>query len=398
LFVSARPSLYLMLVCGLAGCSALPSSGPSGSAVQQSSSVSLKDEGRLGYAFVKVSPLVVSLTKQTFTSPTFSRSTRRGRFSDIRIGVGDMLNVAIFETGSGGLFNVSGESGARSSSSINLPVQQVDAKGLVTVPYAGQIQVAGKTTEQVKAEIEAKLKDRAVEPQVVVSLTDRRSGAISVLGEVTAPVRFSPDPGGTRLLEAIARAGGTKFPTFEMVVTLQRRGHIEQVPLISAVRDAAQNVYLEQGDSIVLSREPRSFVVLGATPPPGSFGGQNNRRFLFESENLTLTEAVAKSGGLLTTQADARAVFIYRQEAREILARLGVDVSANLAPRIPTIYQIDLTEAEGYFLASELYVQDRDIIYISDAPSFEAAKFFVIISPLVNAISQAGRSGLFIEN
>ncbi|WP_162242109.1 polysaccharide biosynthesis/export family protein [Methylobacterium sp. Leaf111] len=363
--------------------------------MERNSSITIADEGRLGYVVLKVTPLLVSLTKQRFQEPVFSRKFQRSRYSDVRIGLGDMVNIAIFEAAPGGLFNASTETSVRSSTSVSLPLQQVDAKGLITVPYAGTIQAAGKTTEQVKSDIENKLRNRAIEPQVVVSLADRRSGSVSVLGEVTTPVRFALDPGGSRLLEAVARAGGTKFPVFEMLVTLQRRGRIEQVPLISAVRDPSQNVYLEQGDSIVLSREPRSFIVLGATPPPGSFGGQNNRRFVFESENLTLAEGLAKAGGLLSTQADARAVFIYRQESREVLSRAGVDVSANLSETIPTIYQISLAEADGYFLASELYIRDRDVIYVSDSPIFEAAKFFTIIAPLTNAVGQVGRANVF---
>lgn len=380
-----------MLTCGIAGCTALPSTGPSSGETPQSSSVSLKNEGRLAYTFVKVSPLVVSLTKQSFRSPKFSRDAQRSKPSDVRIGVGDMLNVAIFESGKGGLFNPSADDASRSAP-ISLPVQQVDARGMISVPYAGQIQAAGKTTEQLKSDIEAQIKNRAIEPQVVVSLGERRAGLISVTGEVNSQVRFAPDPSGSRLLEAITRAGGTKFSAFEMVVTRERRGRIEQVPLLTVIRDPAQNVYLESGDIITLSRELRSFVVLGATPPPGSTGGQNNRRFTFESENLTVVEAVAKSGGLLTTAADARALFIYRQESREVLARLGVDVSANPGPLIPTVYEINLAEPDGYFLASALYVQDRDVVFIPDSPSFQATKFFDLASRVINPIAQAART------
>lgn len=391
---SVRIGLFAALAVGFAGCSVLPSTGPSGKAVQQSSSVALKDEGRLGSVLMKVSPLVISLTKQSLGAPAFSRSAQRRKFSDVRIGVGDKLDVSVFEANTGGMFNPSAGGGG-SSNSISLPLQQVDAKGLISVPYAGQIQAAGRTTEDVKADIESKLKNRAIEPQVVVTLKDRRSGAISVSGDVGKPTTFTLEPGGAKLLEAIARAGGTKFESFEMLVTLDRRGRIEQVPLISVIRDPAQNIYLEQGDSIVLSREPRSFVVLGATPAPGSTGGQNNRRFLFESENISLTEAVAKAGGLLTREANARAVFIYRQESREVLSRVGVDVSSNPALRIPTIYQVDLTEAQGYFLASELYVRDRDVIFIADSPIFQATKAFAVITPLIRNSTQIAGFGSF---
>jgi polysaccharide export outer membrane protein len=212
-----------------------------------------------------------------------------------------------------------------------------------------------------------------------------------VLGDVTSPQRVTVDLAGLRLLEAIARAGGAKFPAFETVVTLQRRGRTEQVPLITVIRNPSQNVALQQGDSIVLTREPRSFLVLGATPAPGSIGGQNNRRFLFETENLTLAEALAKAGGLRTEQADARAVFIYRQESRETLRSLGVDVSQHKAERVPTIYQLDLASADGYFLATEFFIRDRDLVYISDAPAFEVAKVLGLIETAGNIALDSSR-------
>ncbi|GJD98054.1 polysaccharide biosynthesis/export family protein [Methylobacterium iners] len=341
--------------------------------------MSVQDDGRLGYAVLKLSPLVVSLTKSSAKQVGFSTSALRARAANAAIGIGDLLSLTIYEAASGGLFNPADATGRGSGNSVSLPSQQVDKSGFISVPFAGQVKASGRTADEVRKEIEERLKNRAIEPQVSVNIVDRRSGVVSVLGEVASPQKFSLDVGGSRLLEAIARAGGAKFPAFETAVTLQRRGSIEQVPLVTVIRNPSQNIFLEAGDSIVLSREPRSFVVLGATPPPGSVGGQNNRRFVFESDNLTLAEAIAKAGGLRTEQADARAVFIYRQEERGILSRLGVDVSGNPADRIPVVYQLDASQADGYFLATEFYMRDRDLVYISDAPGFELSKFLSIL-------------------
>ena len=390
-----RFSLVFSIAAWVAGCGFIPASGPSIVAVHQGSSITVEDNGRLGYAILKISPLVVARTKALVGNAGFSSATLRSRQTDIRIGVGDLVSVAIFEAGTGGLFNPADSSGRSSGRSVTLPVQQVDNNGFISIPYAGSIKAAGQTTEEVRAEIISKLQNRAIEPQIAVNIQDRRSGTISILGDVTTPQHFGLDPGGSRLLEAIARAGGAKYPAFETIVTLQRRGQLEQVPLTSVVRDPRQNVFLRQGDTIVLSREPRSFLVLGATPAPGSIGGQNNRRFLFETENLTLAEAIAKAGGLNTSQADARAVFIYRQESRAVLTGMGVDVSEHPGERIPTIYQLDLLQADGYFLATQFYIRDRDLVYISDAPGFELAKFIAILGSGASLASDAIRASNF---
>ena len=46
-------------------------------------------------------------------------------------------------------------------------------------------------------------------------MLEHRSNDITVLGDVAASTRFALDPGGIRLTEAIARAGGPKNPSYE---------------------------------------------------------------------------------------------------------------------------------------------------------------------------------------
>jgi polysaccharide biosynthesis/export protein len=400
--VQARSSKVLSatLACALAaGCTTgtiIPSDGPSGARVERQSEVTIQRAGKLSYALVKLSPLSVSIARTEAPQTFFSRGVGRGAVTEARIGIGDTVSVSIFEAGSGGLF-IPSQAGSRPGNFVNLPAQQVDRSGVITVPYAGEIRAVGRTPTEIGAEVEEKLRNRAIEPQVVVNINERRSNEISVLGDVNAPTRFSLDPGGTRLLAAVARAGGSRFAAFETVVTIQRQGRIEQAPLSSVVKFPAQNINLSGGDTVFLSREPRIFLAFGATPPPGSIGGQNNRRFLFENENLTLAEAVAKAGGLADLRADPKAVFLFRMENRDTLRRLGIDVSGHTQREIPTIYQSDLSDAEGYFLANNFFMRHKDIIYVSDAPSVDLLKFLNIVSAVSNTTTDVidARNAIF---
>ena len=87
--------------------------------------------------------------------------------------------------------------------------------------------------------------------------------------------------------------------------------------------------------------------------------GSNNRRFVFEEENLTLADGIAKAGGLIDERADASAVFLYRLTPREMLARAGVDVSRYREALVPTIFRVDLTQAEGFFIADNFFLRHR---------------------------------------
>ncbi len=54
-----------------------------------------------------------------------------------------------------------------------IPEQTVGRDGGITVPYAGRIRVAGKTTRAVQQTIEKALEGKAIQPQVLVNVTRR---------------------------------------------------------------------------------------------------------------------------------------------------------------------------------------------------------------------------------
>ncbi|KQQ47920.1 hypothetical protein ASF58_00710 [Methylobacterium sp. Leaf125] len=311
-------------------------------------------------------------------TPSFRSLANRSGGSQGRIAIGDVLAITVFEAQSGGLF-IPSDSSSRSGNFVQVPNQQVDASGMVSVPYAGSIRVAGRTADQVGKEIAQLLAKRAIEPQVIVTQVERHGNDISILGDVNLATRFSLDPGGMRLLGAIARAGGPRSPAYETLITVQRGGRTEQALMTNLVKNPSQNIQLAAGDAVYLSREPKIFMTLGATLPPGSVGGINNRRFPFDNDNMTLAEAIAKSGGLDDARADPTAVFVYRMESRRTLSEMGVDTTRYASDLVPTIYTVNLAQADGLFLSSSFFMRNKDIIYVSTSQSTEVNKFFGMV-------------------
>jgi polysaccharide biosynthesis/export protein len=293
------------------------------------------------------------------------------------IGVGDLLGITIFESGSGGLF-LPREPGTRSGNFVALPTQQVDLAGNITVPYGGVVRAAGHSPAEIQKEIQDRLAARALEPQVVVSLIDRRARAVTVLGDVNTANRFSLDPGGERLLGAIARAGGPKFPSYESVVTIQRNGQSKRVLLTDIAMNPRENIQMEAGDSVYVSHEPRYFVALGATGLSGGIG-LIDRRIPFADYRLSLADAIGKAGGLQDPLAHAQGVFVYRQEPRETVMAYGLNPTAPLPPRVATVYALDLTQPAGLFHAQSFPMHSEDILYVSNAPATDVTKFLSIV-------------------
>jgi polysaccharide export outer membrane protein len=192
-----------------------------------------------------------------------------------------------------------------------------------------------------------------------------------------------------KLLAVLARAGGTRFPNYESLITLQRRGRVEHALLSTVVKDPRENIQLLPGDDVYVSREPRAFLAMGATPTPGAIGGLNNRRFPFEADNLTLAEAIAKAGGLDSTRSDPRSVFLLRLVPRKTLLRIGVDVTPYPHAVVPTVFTVDLKGAEGFFIANNFFMRHRDIIFISDHPTVDLTKFLAVIGAITGTARDA---------
>lgn len=375
----------LLLPIALSGCFAVPKDGPAVQQVRDMADVKVeRTAATLSYAYVKLSPLSIEASN-AYTiagNPSFPRLPDSPRVNDVRIGTGDIVNLTIFESQAGGLF-IPQEAGSRAGNFVSVPNQQVDASGNITVPYAGNVSIVGRTAREASEEITRRLASRAIEPQVVVTIAERRGNEVSVLGEVNAPLRFALDPGGVRLLGALARAGGPRNPPYETVVTVQRKNVKMQSSMTAILKDARQNLQVVPGDVIYVSREPKVYIALGATPSPGSIGGINNRRFSFDEDNMSLNEAVAKAGGLENTRADSSAVFVYRMEPKATLAKMGVDVSRYTQDLVPTIYEADWSRADAFFLASNFYMRNKDVIYVSEHPTADLTKFANIVHTML---------------
>jgi polysaccharide export outer membrane protein len=61
---------------------------------------------------------------------------------------------------------------------------------------------------------------------------------------------------------------------------------------------------------------------------------------------------------------------------------------------VPVIYQIDLSNAGSFFLASQFMLQDKDLIYVSTAPAREYNKF---LDTFVKPLLDFGRTGIVIS-
>jgi len=367
----ASQAAGLVLTTSLGACGPfLSQSGPSRQAVlMNATATATPAAASLPYRLVRVDAATLPALEMVPSGPSldFPAAALGPRGT---IGVGDDIGITIFEASPGGLF-ITDHAENPTGNSVTLPSQQVDESGRIAIPYGGAVEVLGRTPSQVEHEMEQRLSGRALEPQVVVTILNRRSGMITVLGDTGSVAHFSLDPGGETLLGAIARAGGPRFPDYETIVTLHRHGAVERTRLSDIVAKPNQNVSLEPGDTIYLTHRPEFFLAIGATGQATSLG-PIDRRISFGDVRITLADALAKAGGLEDDRANARACFVYRLE--HITNGRSKTVS-------PTVYLTDLRDPAGYFYASQFPMQAEDVIFVSNAPATDLSKFLSLVLP-----------------
>lgn len=359
-------SLFGLLLIA-AGC-AMPASGPSAAQVNDETGVRLSD-----YTIINIDQNVVRAMAQ-YRRPSLARA-----FSGTpnqpanKVAIGDVIAVGIWEASSGGLFSQGDSSGVGGGVNSQLPPQPVDQNGRITVPYVGPIKVAGLSTREIEKTIQKQLSNKALDPQVLVGVTEHRGSSVTVSGDIARPGRVPLQTGAQHLLDVVSLAGGPTAPAYETFIRLTRAGASETVLMADVVANPRENLYLTAGDSVYVTKLPQSYVVLGAA--------LRSAEVPFGLEHLSLAQAVGRVGGLNDIRADASGVFVFRYEDPAVVALLRPDLAEHYAGSrgVPVIYRADLRAPDTLFSIQAFQIRNRDLIYIANADSTQLLKFLQLI-------------------
>ena len=373
LLVLALPAL------GIASCDLLPSDGPNANYVLAGAIEKKKADpaAAVQFALVAIDSKIAAEVDRFYQSPpiTLPAAFRRNPGFGI-VGVGDTLHVTIFESAStaSGVFSQAGKGGAP-----ELTVR-VDADGMITIPYAGRIQVSGRNIAAIEKAIERGIADQVVEPRVMVFVAESISSVVSVQGEVAksgfVPL-VKPD---VRILDVIALSGGSKFPAYETNVRLTRGRATIDVGLQTIIdQPDVYNVKVDGGDALLLTRTIRKFIALGAVVRPGDQ--------VFLKGSILLSDALGQVVGLDAQRSDAKAIYLFRKEPAELAQRCGIALSAGDRNFVPVVYQLDLKDPKNFFVLSSFPVRPNDILYVSSAPLADVSKFMQILAGASGAVA-----------
>jgi polysaccharide biosynthesis/export protein len=376
--MKAAAAAIVCVLAGLAtGCSALPTAGPTASQIEHQE---VKDN-RTRFDLVDINDNVVAALAAEPDESFAARFKQYGKPPPQAVAIGDSVVVSIWEAAGGGLFGSGGADGGVTSGSRNvtIPEQIVGQDGGISVPFADRVPVAGRLPVEVQKAIEDRLAEKAIQPQVIVTVTKSVANSATVTGEVVRGARVPLSVRGDRLLDVIAEAGGARTPVYETFVRLSRGGVTATIPLETLISHPTENIYAQPGDVLTLVHVPQSFTVFGAT---GS-----NAEISFPDEKPTLVEALAKAGGLQDQRSDPSGVFLFRFEPPRVVSALGEpELRTGPDGSSPVVYRLDLRDAASYFLAQRFPIADKDVIYVANANLDELQKFFTLLNTLTGPV------------
>ena len=371
-------SLSLFAGCETTRAPWLPTAGPSTAALvpaQAATTPPAQEALRLVDIAAPVVQRIQAAQSQTLFAQVFAPTPE----APLLLGPGDVLEATVWEAPPAQLF-AARPTDARTPVSGAAPTVigdlMVRPDGHITLPFAGDIRAAGRTPQDIEADARALWRQKANAPQVSVRVTRNVTRNVTVVGEVVQSVRLPLSAKRERVLDALAAAGGSRQPVGKSTVRLSRAGTVAAMSMETLVSDPRHNIVLQPDDVITVVHQPYSLTALGATG--------HNAEVVFEAEGISLSQALARAGGLQDARADARGVFVFRYEDPKALdgafsAASASSASSAKSDRLPVVYRLDLSQPESFLLAQNFPMRHKDVMYVSNAPAAELQKFLNIV-------------------
>jgi len=255
----------------------------------------------------------------------------------------------------------------------------VGEDGTIFYPYAGVVQAAGRTVEDIREELTKKLSKYIEKVQLDVRVAEYRSQRVYVVGEVETQGVYLVQDIPLTVLEAINRAGGAKPEADLRNLTLTRKDKTYGINLLNLYEGGilSQNVLLKHGDVLNVPDDQFNKVFVLGENTFGRFRGQV-RTVKMNKARMTLTEAISEGGGVIMETADAARIFVFRT---------GTGKSQ--------IFHLDASSPDALILAERFNLQPRDIVYVDTVEGIRWNRIIRQLQPtmdLVNSMSEVANN------
>ena len=218
--------------------------------------------------------------KQNFvymSNNNFEQEVSQARYEGLRIQEGDVLEVIVTALDDLAIkpFNrttmlTTGEEGATGAMRLGNNEFQVTSDGYITFPVLGNIYCKGMTKQQLKSELDIRLKQYLVDPTVTIRHINFN---ISVLGDVSSPGQKTSSTERLNVFQALALAGDMRDSANRTSVKLIRYS-AESGKDITYLLDLSEAsivnspyYYLQQNDILYVEPDRNKQIAANTTNP-----------------------------------------------------------------------------------------------------------------------------------
>jgi polysaccharide export outer membrane protein len=254
---------------------------------------------------------------------------------DYLISQSDLLQVSVFE-------DKSLDTEAR-----------VSARGVVTLPLVGALEVKGLTTQEAEQKIEDAYRKRYLhDPHVSIFVKEQMGSKITLLGALQKPGTYDYMT-RQRLLDVLALGGGLSEKSGRMV-QLRRPGDDPAHPstllvdLDELIKNGKVELNLEvNGGDVIYVPDAGTIYVDGAVRKPGTYP---------VNQTMTVQEAIVAAGGFRSTASENRIMLVraMKDGKREVVQMGTGDIQKDSATTIE-IKDKDVIFVESNMLEELIY-------------------------------------------
>jgi len=216
---------------------------------------------------------------------------------------------------------------------------RVGARGYLTLPLIGSIEVQGLTSREAEQKIEDTYRAKYIrDPHVNIFVKEQFGSKVTLMGELEQPGTYDYY-GRQRLLDVLALAGGLSENAGK---TVQVRRVLDEakppetflVDMDEMVKEGRSELNIPiQGGDVIFVPEAGTVYVDGAVAKSGAYPIK---------QNMTVQEAIVAAGGTSPAASDTVKLIRYTDEGKRDI----IQISAN-----------DLD-------ATKLNLKDRDIVFV----------------------------------
>ena len=266
------------------------------------------------------------------------------------LAAGDTVTLAIWEGGQNKLLTSEG------APTTQIAPTTVSNSGQIFVPYVGAVKVSGLSVEAAREKVQQSVTALIPEAQVQLAATPGKGNAVSLIGGVSNPGTIPLIDRSLTVLGAISEAGGVQGAIENPQLRLYRGGKVYETSLARVLDDPALDAGLRPGDKLMVLKDDRSFLALGASGV--------EKIIPFPKDHVNALEAVTLAGGINDIRANPKGVLILREYPASAVRSEAAQGPQNAR----VVFSMDLTTSEGLFSAQNFEVQANDLVLATESP------------------------------